>query len=70
MVAKRRSPRSRLHGQGDATVKNKIMGVVADMLPDKLAAQVHRGISKRARESSRWSSGVMSCGGIQSIPSA
>ena len=28
------------------TVKNKIMGVVADMLPDKLAAQVHRGISK------------------------
>lgn len=28
------------------TLKNKIMGVVADMLPDKVAAQVHRGISK------------------------
>lgn len=28
------------------TVKNKIMGVVADMLPDKVAAQIHRGISK------------------------
>lgn len=28
------------------TVKNKIIGVVADMLPDKVAAQIHRGISK------------------------
>ncbi|KAB0682078.1 SDR family NAD(P)-dependent oxidoreductase [Aureimonas leprariae] len=28
------------------TAKNKIIGVVADMLPDKVAAQIHRGMSK------------------------
>lgn len=28
------------------TLKNKVMGVVADMLPDAAAAQLHRGLSK------------------------
>ena len=28
------------------TVKNKIMGAVADLLPDALAAKVHRGLSE------------------------
>ena len=28
------------------TVKNKIMGAVADLLPDTVAARVHRGLSE------------------------
>ncbi|WP_152048103.1 SDR family NAD(P)-dependent oxidoreductase [Aureimonas psammosilenae] len=28
------------------TLKNKVMGVVADMLPDRAAAQIHRGMSE------------------------
>ena len=28
------------------TAKNKVMGAIADMLPDKVAAQIHRGLSK------------------------
>jgi uncharacterized protein len=28
------------------TLKNKVMGAVADMLPDKVAAQLHRGLSE------------------------
>jgi short-subunit dehydrogenase len=28
------------------TVKNKVMGAIADALPDKIAAQVHRGMSE------------------------
>ena len=28
------------------TVKNKVMGAIADALPDKVAAQIHRGLSE------------------------